>query len=79
MIPTARVWQCVAVYCSMLQCVAVCCSGVIPDDVGTRVEYSCDSSNCCNRLTSSSRTSYFDLCILQCVALCYSVMQCVAV
>jgi len=59
-------FQCVAVYYSVLQCVAVCCSVL---------QYTFyDSPIIIDRLLLKCGCS-----VLQCVAICCSVLQCVAV
>jgi len=68
---SCSVLQCVAACCSMLRFVALCCSAMYMRGVALRCStHFNDSAGCWEEL---------GVCLLQCVAVCYIVLLCVAV
>jgi len=78
------VLQCVAVCCSVLQCVAVCCSIMQCVALSTTLQHKIHQTVCLlshlshNKSHDDSRETLFGVALmLQCVAVCCSVLQCV--
>jgi len=79
----ASVVQCVAVCCSVLQRVAVCCSVLQCLSTGSAASLVPALLVCCGvflgSTTSLVSTTFLEVAsVLQCVAVCCSVLQCVA-